>query len=73
MKKTMSAAIVALLTGLVLFAGPALAQVSQEVIDSISTPNEVKISVGTLKFLDGAPYPETAEKVAESALNRGLV
>ena len=43
--------------------GTASAQVSQEVIDSISTPNEVKISVGTLKFLDGAPYPETAEKV----------
>ena len=39
------------------------AQVSQEVLDSISTPNEVETSIGTLKFLDGAPLPETAEKV----------
>jgi hypothetical protein len=39
------------------------AQVSKEVLDSISTPNKVKTSIGTLKFLDGAPYPETAEKV----------
>jgi hypothetical protein len=63
MKKVMTTVMVAVVTGVLLFAGPALAQVSQEVIDSISTPNEVKISVGTLKFLDGAPYPETAEKV----------
>lgn len=47
----------------VLFAGSAFAEVSKEVLDSISTPNEVKTSIGTLKFLDGAPYPETAEKV----------
>ena len=42
---------------------PAGAQVSKEVLDSISTPNQVKTSIGTLKFLDGAPYPETAERV----------
>jgi hypothetical protein len=47
----------------VLCAGPAFAEVSKKVIDSISTPNEVETSIGTLKFLDGAPYPETAEKV----------
>jgi hypothetical protein len=47
----------------VLFAGSAFAQVSKEVLDSISTPNEVETSIGTLKFLDGAPLPETAEKV----------
>ncbi|TWT55156.1 hypothetical protein Pla22_28100 [Rubripirellula amarantea] len=39
------------------------AQVSQHVLDSISTPNEVDTSIGTLKFLDGAPLHETAEKV----------
>ena len=39
------------------------AEVSKEVLDSISTPDEVKTSIGTLKFLDGAPYPETAGKV----------
>ncbi|BDY05261.1 DUF1254 domain-containing protein [Ferrimonas sp. YFM] len=47
----------------VLFASAASADVSQEVLDSISTPDEVNTSIGTLKFLDGAPYPETAEKV----------
>ena len=47
----------------VLSAGAAFAQVSKEVLDSISTPDKVKTSIGTLKFLDGAPYPETAEKV----------
>ena len=45
-----------------LFAGPGLAEVSKAVLDSISTPNKVKTSIGTLKFLDGAPYPKTAEK-----------
>jgi len=42
---------------------PIGAQVSKEVLDSISTPNQVETSIGTLKFLDGAPYPETAERV----------
>jgi len=41
----------------------AAAQVSEEVLRSIETPDEVKTSIGTLKFLDGAPLPETAEKV----------
>jgi len=45
-----------------LLAGIAFAQVSKEVLDSISTPNEVETSIGTLKFLDGAPLPETAQK-----------
>jgi len=63
MKKKMTTVMVAVLTGVVLFAGPAVAQVSQEVVDSISTPNEVETSIGTLKFLDGAPLPETAGKV----------
>jgi hypothetical protein len=47
----------------VLFAGTAVAQVSKEVLDSISTPNKVETSIGTLEFLDGAPLPETAQKV----------
>src|SRR5210317_1011875 len=42
---------------------PIGAQVSKEVLDSISTPDQVETSIGTLKFLDGAPFPETAEKV----------
>jgi hypothetical protein len=42
---------------------PAGAQVSKEILDSISTPDRVETSIGTLKFLDGAPLPETAERV----------
>ena len=42
---------------------PLHAQVSQDVLDSISTPDQVETSIGKLEFLDGAPYPETAEKV----------
>src|SRR5210317_391967 len=42
---------------------PIGAQVSKKVLDSISTPDQVETSIGTLKFLDGAPFPETAEKV----------
>ena len=57
------------LTGLMTFALaqlvclPVGAQVSKEVLESISTPNQVETSIGTLEFLDGAPYPETAAKV----------
>ena len=40
---------------------PARAEVSKEVLSSISTPDKVETSIGTLKFLDGAPYPKTAE------------
>ena len=43
--------------------GSASADVSKQVLDSISTPNKVKTSIGTLEFLDGAPLPETSEKV----------
>ena len=37
--------------------------VSKDVLESISTPNEVETSIGTLEFHDGAPLPETAQKV----------
>ena len=42
---------------------PINAQVSKEVLDSISAPDQVETSIGTLEFLDGAPYPDTAKKV----------
>ena len=32
-------------------------------IARIQTPDTVETSIGTLKFIDGAPYPETAQKV----------
>ena len=41
----------------------AMAEVSKETLASISTPNTVKTSIGKLEFLDGAPVPETAEKI----------
>jgi hypothetical protein len=39
------------------------AQISDATLRSITTPNVVETSIGTLEFLDGAPRPETAEKI----------
>ncbi|WP_444938837.1 DUF1254 domain-containing protein [Microbulbifer sp. JMSA002] len=39
------------------------ADVSRESVESISTPDKVESSIGLLKFRDGAPYPDTAEKL----------
>ena len=36
---------------------------NNKIPDNILTPEKVKTSIGTLKFFDGAPYPETANKV----------
>jgi len=56
--------VIALLaTAIIVSARYAFAEISQEVLDSITTPDEVQTSIGTLRFLDGVPYPETAEKV----------
>ena len=41
----------------------AAAQVSKQALESIMTPDQVETSIGTLKFLDGAPHPETSENV----------
>ncbi|MBT7801179.1 MAG: DUF1254 domain-containing protein [Tateyamaria sp.] len=41
----------------------AVADVDQETLDSISTPDTLETSIGTLNFIDGAPMPETAETV----------
>ena len=46
-----------------LFVSDGMAQVSEQVLESIQTPNRVDTSIGVLKFKDGAPLPETAEKV----------
>ena len=32
-------------------------------IKHIQTPDKVETSIGTLKFIDGAPLPETADKI----------
>lgn len=44
------------------FPGVVSAQVTQEILESISTPDKVETSIGTLEFLDGAPLPETVSK-----------
>ncbi len=46
-----------------LVGSPANAQVSPEALASISTAAQVETSIGTLRFLDGAPRAETAERV----------
>ena len=45
---------------------PATAQVSKEVLESISTPNQVETSIGTLEFFDGIPTRETAERLYDN-------
>ena len=60
--KMMRAVLVALpVFGMQVTSAPA--QVTQEVLESISTPNTVTTSIGTLEFFDGAPLPKTAETV----------
>lgn len=47
---------------------PALvsAQVSQEVLDSISIPDKVETSIGTLNFFDGVPDDATIDKLYDN-------
>jgi hypothetical protein len=47
----------------ILLIGSAYAEVTEEVLKSIRTPDRVETSIGTLIFIDGAPMPETATKV----------
>jgi hypothetical protein len=62
MKTSTTAAI--LTSALVLSVGQfADAQVSQEELQSISTPTSVETSIGTLKFFDGVPTDETVQTV----------
>jgi len=44
-----------------LMCAPVDAQVSEESLDSIRTPNRVETRIGTLEFFDGIPSKETAE------------
>jgi hypothetical protein len=55
--------------GLALGAFPALpagAQVSEETLRSISTPDKVETRIGTLEFDDGVPSAETAQTVDDA-------
>jgi len=44
----------------------AAAEVSKEELQSISTPDKVKTSLGELKFFDGIPTDETVQKVYDN-------
>jgi hypothetical protein len=74
MKETWNAnvlpiAVVLLLSG----SASVMAQVSQDTLESLSTPDKVETSIGTLEFKDGAPSVETAEKVYDAlAFTRAL-
>jgi len=43
--------------------GNATEEIGSVDIKRIQTPDNVETSIGTLKFIDGAPHPETAQKV----------
>jgi hypothetical protein len=45
---------------------PVGAQVSQEILDAISTPDQVETSIGTLEFFDGIPTKETARRLYDN-------
>ncbi len=51
---------------LVLALGPACAQVSPETLDSISIPDQVATSLGTLEFFDGVPKDTTVAAVYDN-------
>ncbi len=46
--------------------GVAAAEVSRETLETLSTPDTVETSIGTLEFSDGAPSAETARKVYDT-------
>lgn len=58
--------IVALALVIALSTGLATAQVSGQTLNSISTPDRLETSLGTLEFRDGVPSKETAAKVYDN-------
>lgn len=54
--------VVFILTGMA-STGNATEEIGSVDIKRIQTPDNVETSIGTLKFIDGAPHPETAQKV----------
>jgi hypothetical protein len=58
--------IVALALVIALSTGLATAQVSGQTLNSISTPDRLETSLGTLEFRDGAPIKETVAKVYDN-------
>ncbi len=50
----------------ILFSSSAFAQVSQETLQSISIPDKVEASIGTLEFFDGVPTDATISTVYDN-------
>ena len=55
------------------FSSPALAESDTPIPPSLTTPDQVETSIGTLKFRDGIPDQATADKVYDQLdLQRGV-
>ncbi|MEO0822352.1 MAG: DUF1254 domain-containing protein [Pseudomonadota bacterium] len=63
---TQSALFRAVLAGFLALPLLAQGQVTEAELDAITTPDTVETSIGTLRFIDGAPLPETAETVFDN-------
>ncbi|MHC4302166.1 MAG: hypothetical protein ACYS7Y_33320, partial [Planctomycetota bacterium] len=64
MKKIMAVTTVAvILAASMVTTGYATEEIGSVSLSRISTPDTVETSIGTLKFIDGAPLPDTAERV----------
>ena len=61
MRLLLSATVLACFAGL-----PASSEVSKSEPESISLPDNVETSIGTLKFIDGVPVSDTVEKVYDN-------
>lgn len=64
--RTLTIATMAALAGALSMGQIASAQVSEEELKSIQTPDTVETSIGTLKFFDGVPTAETAQRVYDN-------
>ncbi len=52
---------------------PAVADVTEAELKSISTPDKVETPIGTIEFFDGVPVGDTLQKVYDNLdLSRGL-
>ena len=58
------------LTLAALLALPAGAQVSEETLQSITTPDKVETRIGTLDFKDGAPSKATSTRSTTTSTSR---
>lgn len=54
------------LAALLLHPAQSLGQVSQDILNSISTPDSAESSIGTLTFTDGAPSDETVRRLCDN-------